>query len=184
MAARLLRASKLTPQVKAASPATQTTCSSPPSMSRAAAMPTARGKGGSGVTGAVTIVLAFRPEEKAVQALVLPDGRKAFTPAGEKLMDVTLMADVEDEFVLRGVEYPVKRNGQLDDSQVRSQVAAGLGENADQFHAHFFGQARQLFLFDCLHVLGAVNGRKKRFRIHRQLEESPPAWFGRRHFWR
>ena len=97
-------------------------------------------------------------------------------------MDVTLMTDIEDKFVLRCVENPVQRNGQLNDSQVWTEVASGLGEDTDQFLAHLFGQKRQVFFFNCLHIRWGVNGRKKRFRIHRQLEEIPPAWFGRRHF--
>ena len=54
------------PTGKAASPATQTTCSSPPSISRAAAIPSAAD---SAVPASrpIAIVVALRPQEKAVE---------------------------------------------------------------------------------------------------------------------
>ena len=102
--AMLLSASKVGPQVKAASPATQTTCSSSPARSRAAAMPRAAESGGAGVARAVAVVLALGAEEEAVEALVRADGVDAVRAAGEHLVDVALVGDVEDELVLGRVE--------------------------------------------------------------------------------
>ena len=62
------------PQVKAASPATTTTFSSPPRKIAPDRHAEAGGQGRAGVTGAVAIVFAFGAEEKAVQSLVLPHG--------------------------------------------------------------------------------------------------------------
>ena len=56
---------------------------------------------------------------------------KALAPAGEQLVDVALVADVEDELVLWRVENPVQRDGQFDDPEIRAQVAAGLGKDTD-----------------------------------------------------
>ena len=88
------------------------------------------GERGAGVARAVAIVLALGAEEEAVQALVLPHGVDAIEPAGEHLVDVALVADVEDELVLRRVEDAMERDGQLDDAEVRPEMAAGLREDA------------------------------------------------------
>jgi hypothetical protein len=67
-------------------------------------------------------------------------------PPGKHFMDVTLVADIEDKLVLRRFEDPMERNGQLDHSEVRAEVAAGLRQHFDQFVADFLGKLRQ-FLF-------------------------------------
>ena len=71
------------------------------------------------------------------------------------------MGDVEDELVLRRVEDPVQRDGQLDHSQIWSEVAACLGEDTDQFRAHLFGQTRQVVFSDRLDIRRGINSRKK-----------------------
>ena len=63
-------------------------------------MPKRGGERRAGVTRAVTIMFAFGAEEKAVEPLVLPHRVDAIEAAGKHLVDVALMADVEDEFVL------------------------------------------------------------------------------------
>ena len=47
-------------------------------------------------------------------------------------MDVGLVAGVEDDPVRRRVEDPVDRQGQLDDAEVRAEVATGLGDLGDE----------------------------------------------------
>ncbi len=140
------------------------------------------GKRGAGVAGAVAIVLAFGAEQKAVQALVLPHGVEALAPAGEHLVDVALVAHVEDEFVLRRVENAVQRDGQFHDAEVRPEMAAGLGEDSDQFVAHLLSEKRQIFFLDSLHVRRGLNGGKERLMFHRQQAENPPNLVGRRNF--
>jgi hypothetical protein len=49
-----------------------------------------------GVTRAVAIVLAFGAQHEAVEAAGLADGGKAIETAGEDLVDVGLVADVEE----------------------------------------------------------------------------------------
>ena len=67
----------------------------------------------------------------------------AIEPAGKHLVDVALVADVEDELVLRRVENAMQRDGQLDDAEIRSEMAAGLREDLDQLIAHFLRELRQ-----------------------------------------
>ena len=70
----------------------------------------------------------------------------AIAPAGEHLVDVALMADVEDELVLRRVEDAMQRDGQLDHAEIRPEMAAGLRKNVDQLIAHFLRELRQVLL--------------------------------------
>ena len=68
-AAMLFSASNVGPQVKAASPATQTTCSSRAPQIAAGGHAERGGEGGAGVARAVAVVLAFGAQEEAVEAL-------------------------------------------------------------------------------------------------------------------
>ena len=65
-------------------------------------------------------------------------------PAREQLVDVGLMADVEEEVVLRRSEDVVHGDGQFHHAEVRPQVTTGLGEHGDQF---FTDLPSQLFKF-------------------------------------
>ncbi len=69
------------------------------------------GKRGAGVTGAVAVVLALGAQHEAVEAAGLADGAKAVAAAGEDLVDVGLVADVEEDFVFRRVEDGVQTRG-------------------------------------------------------------------------
>jgi hypothetical protein len=68
-------------------------------------------------------------------------------------MRVGLVADVPHKAVTRGVEHPVERDRQLNDTQSGTQVAAGYGDGIDRFQSQLvgelaevtFGQAPQIF---------------------------------------
>jgi hypothetical protein len=76
-------------------------------------------------------MFAFGAEEKTVQTLVLPHGVNAIEAAGKHLVNVALVTDVEDEPVVRRVENAMKRNGQLDHTEIGSEMTAGLREHFD-----------------------------------------------------
>jgi hypothetical protein len=84
------------PQVKAASPQSATTCSCRPQIARGGHAERG-GKRRARVTRAVAVVLAFGAEHEAVEAVGLADGVETVAAAGEQLVDVGLVADVEDE---------------------------------------------------------------------------------------
>jgi hypothetical protein len=46
-------------------------------------------------------------------------------------VDVGLVSGVPHDAVARRVEVPVQRDGQLDDTEVRSEVAAGASDRGD-----------------------------------------------------
>ena len=98
------------------------------------------GERGARVTGAEAVVLAFGAEHEAVEALGLADGVEAVFASGEQLVDVALVADVEDEAVAGSIEDVVHGDGQLDHAQVRPDVTAGLGDAGDEAVADLFGQ--------------------------------------------
>ena len=97
-------------------------------------MPSAARKRRAGVAGAVAVVLALGAQQEAVEPLILAHGVEAVAAAGEELVDVALVADIEDEFVLRRLEDAVQGDGQFDDAEIRPEVAADgirvvLGKN-------------------------------------------------------
>ena len=70
--------------------------------------------------------------------------RKLVLPAGQDLVHITLVPSVEDDRIARGVEDPMQRKCQLDDSEVGSEVAAGLAHLFDQERADLQAQLLQL----------------------------------------
>ena len=74
----------------------------------------------------VAIVLAFASKKEAVQPLVLTNRWKAVESPGHELMDIALVADIENELVLGRIEDAVKGNRQFDDPEVGAQMATCL----------------------------------------------------------
>ena len=78
-----------------------------------------------------------------------PTGRRAcfsdveVVAPGEQLVDVGLVPGVPEQHVARAVEDTVQRNGQLDDTEVRSQVATGSRDVLDQKAADLGGELRR-----------------------------------------
>ena len=91
----------------------------------------------------------------------LADGVEAVAAAGEQLVDVGLVADVEDEAVGRRIENGMQRDGQLHHAEIRPEMAAGLGQDGDQFLADFLGQGGQFLQRDFFDVGGGINGVEK-----------------------
>ena len=72
-----------------------------------------------------------------------PAERGEIVASGEDLVDVGLVAGVEEDGVRRGVEDAVQRDGQLDHAEVGAQVAARLRHVLDEEGPDFLGQLRQ-----------------------------------------
>jgi hypothetical protein len=84
------------------------------------------GEGGAGVTRAVAVVLALTAEQETIQALVLANRGKAVETAGEELVDIALVADIEEKLVARCVEDSVQSDREFHDTEVRAEMAAGF----------------------------------------------------------
>ena len=110
------------------------------------------------VARSVGVVLGLGAQHEAVQAARLPDGVEALGAAGQQLVHVGLVADVEEELVRRRVEDVMHRQRQLDNAQVRPQVAAGLGEAADQQLTNLLRKLGELCDRHALDVRRRLNG--------------------------
>ena len=62
------------------------------------------------MTGTVAIVFALAAQKKPVESFVLADRREALPPAGQQLVDIALVADIKNDFVLRRLKNPVQRD--------------------------------------------------------------------------
>src|SRR6185312_4415024 len=110
-----------------------------------------------GVTCAEGIMLAFSAQHKAIQAARLADGRELLFTPREQLMHVALMADVEDEAVVRRVEDVVHGNRQLDDSEIWPDVPTSFGNTEDQTLANFLRQPLQFDHPKPLYISGRLD---------------------------
>ena len=75
-----------------------------------------------------TLVRTFFPERKAHRSTGLANFVEHLPAPGQQFVNVNLMADIEDEPVLRGAENFVQRDGQLDHAEVGAEVATGFAE--------------------------------------------------------
>ncbi len=74
-----------------------------------------RAESGTRVTGAEAVVGALAAhEETAGPAGAAQVPEELAAPARQQLVHVALVGDVEDELVVRRIEYPMQRDGQLD----------------------------------------------------------------------
>ena len=72
-------------------------------------------------------------------------------------MHVGLVAGVEDDRIVRRVEYPVQRQRQLDDAEVGSKMASGRGDFVNQKLADLHGQIAQIRLGEVLQIGGSTD---------------------------
>ena len=117
------------------------------------------------MAGVQHIVLAFIAVGETQQAVFFADGEYPVPPAGDDFVGVTLMADIPDDLVCRGIENPVQGQGQVDNPQVGRQVPAVARDHLDQQFRDLRGQLRQFFQAQFLDI-----GRGKDF-------------FKQRHYW-
>ena len=63
--------------------------------------------------------------------------------SGQHLVHIGLMTGVEDDRLVRGAQLAVQRDGELDDAEVRPQVAAGAGGDLHEPSAQAASEGRQ-----------------------------------------
>ncbi|EKE16586.1 MAG: hypothetical protein ACD_10C00906G0002 [uncultured bacterium] len=81
------------------------------------------------------IVGGFAALGKAGQAAFAAQGADTVAPPGEDFMRIALVADIPDDLVARGVEDGVQGDGEFDDAQTGTQMAAGDRHRRDGFGA-------------------------------------------------
>src|SRR6202011_5778700 len=96
------------------------------------------------VAGFDPVVVAFGPRGVARQAVLLAQRVEVMAAAGQHLVHVRLMARVEDDRVVRRIEYAMKRQRELDHAEVGPQMPAGGSHLVDQVLADFVGEVGEL----------------------------------------
>jgi len=103
------------------------------------------------------VVEALGALGEAGKAAFLAQRADAVAPAGEDLVRIALMPDVEDQPVVRRVENLVDGNGQFDDAEPGAQMPAGLRYRIDHLVTHFAGKLRQIAVFELAQVCGIAD---------------------------
>jgi hypothetical protein len=116
------------------------------------------GQRGRRVAGLDDVVRALGAARVAGQAAGLLEPVPAVLAPGQQLVDVGLVAGVPHEGVARGVEHPVQGDGELDDAEVGSEVAAGARHALHQEAADLLGELGQPVGPEGLEVGRAANG--------------------------
>ena len=80
------------------------------------------GERGARVAGAIAIVVALGAQHEAVQSARLANGIESIATAGEVLVNVGLMADIEDELVCRRIKDHVEGECEFDDTEIGTEV--------------------------------------------------------------
>src|SRR4029453_1214873 len=78
------------------------------------------------MTPAVAIVFALGAQKETVEPAELGHRIETIEAHGKHFVDVTLMADVHNESVVRRVKDPVQRDGQLNHTEIWPQRASLL----------------------------------------------------------
>ena len=132
----------------------------------------AGGDRGRGVGGAERVVLALAALGEPRQAARSAQRADAVAPPGDDLVRIGLVADVPDEAVVRRVEHPVQRHGELDDAEAGAQMPARDRDGVDRLLAQLVGELAKLCLGKLAEVRGGVDLIEKgRFRsaVHRSI---------------
>ena len=87
----------------------------------------------------------------------LPQFGKQGHPAAEQLVDITLMADIVQDTVMKWVINIKKRNAEFNDTQIGSQVPAGLGYDGNQLLPDLQTELIQFIAVQRLHICCAVD---------------------------
>ena len=120
---------------------------------------------GGGVRVLHPVVFRLGPGRVAGQAVGLPQGHEVVATAGEDLVDIALVAGVEDDRVVRGVEDPVERDGQLDYAEVWAEVPPSSAHLRDQELPDLSGQLGQLLAPELSQVIRFVDRLQQRHTL-------------------
>ena len=112
------------------------------------------GNRGRGVTGAKRVVFALGAFAEARQAVRLTQGADAVTAPGEDLMGVSLVANVPDDLVARGVEHGMQGDGKLDNAETGAEMAARDGDRANRLLPQLVRELPQLLVPERAQLLG------------------------------
>ena len=137
------------------------------------------GNGVGGVACNECVMLALMGLRKARKPSELTEGGKQLAAARQGFVDVTLMAHVKDQAVLRRIEHAVDGYGQLHRAQVGCQVAAGLADLLHQKGAKLLAKQGKLLFIQLFNVSGRLDGfqdhKRSFFQRRRNRDRKRPA---------
>src|SRR4051794_40788260 len=96
--------------------------------------------------GPERIVFAFAAPREPAEPPALAKRPDSVAPPGDDLVRIGLVPDVPDQFVVRGVEYIMGRNGKLDHAEPRAEMPARHRHRGDHLLAQLIGELRELVL--------------------------------------
>jgi hypothetical protein len=79
----------------------------------------------------IAVVIALGAEKESIESSVLAHRSELLPASGQDLVNVSLMADVEEDLVDRGLKDAVQSDRELDDAEVRAEVASCFGKCVD-----------------------------------------------------
>ena len=112
---------------------------------------------GGGVADGEMVVLAFVRIAVAGNVVVVLRVEKGVLAAGQNLVRIGLVGNVEYKLVLRGLEYIVQCNRRLYHAEIRTEMAAVTAQLGQQCVTHFGRKHGHLLNVQLLHVSGTVD---------------------------
>ena len=103
----------------------------------------------SGNKGVIPALIWFR---EPGQTAVLPKGVESVSAAGDDLVGIALMADIEDDAVLFSVIDAMECQRQFHGAEIGCQVPAGFGYRLHQKAAQLISKLSEFFLRQTLDV--------------------------------
>ena len=113
--------------------------------------------------GAEGIVFAFGAFCEPGQSTTLPQRSNPVTTTRQDFVRISLMTNVPEQLVMRGVEQVMESNRELHDAESCSQVSTRYGNCANGLGSQFVGQLPQLLRIH--HVAAAGSHLKDLFDL-------------------
>ena len=110
------------------------------------------------------VVLALGALGEAGEAAALAQGADAIAPAGQDLVRVGLVADVPDNPIARRVEHVMQGDGELDDTQARTEMPPGHRYCVDRLGPQLVRDLLEFFFGKLAEIFGVRNGVEERGR--------------------
>jgi hypothetical protein len=109
------------------------------------------------VAGGKDIAFALLRIGKSTEPPQLPEGRKFFSPSGQYLVGIALVAHIPNQSVPGGVKDTVEGNSEFNDSQIGCQMTATFGDHTDDFIADLLSQLWEILPIQGLHIIRSTH---------------------------
>ena len=122
------------------------------------------------------VTVALLRAGKARNAVFAAQLGKARAAAGQQLVGVALVADVKQKLVLREIQHAMQGNRQFDYTEVRRQMAAGLGNAFNQKLPDFLTQGGHISHRQVFYLPGRIDALQQRIAHRCTSFFTPSAW--------